>query len=512
MKRNIFVLALVLVLAMTSVVAKGTVEEAKAKSVSSTLTVGVDQEAVGLDPHIVTAFSSMRRLDLLYNRLVRLDENMKVVPDLAESWEIPDNLTYIFHLRKGVKFHNGREMVASDVKYSLERVLDPKTASPGASYIAPIERIDIVDQYTVKLTLSSPLASLLDALTSNNISIVPREVVEKEGNLQRVAVGTGPYMLKEWVVDNSMTLERNPDYFEKGYPVSETIIFRVIPEQASLYAGVRSGSIDVATINDGAVVRQASADKSVVVLNKPGMNVRVFAFNNKRAPFDDVRVRQAIALTLDRSEILTMAEYGMGSATGPIPISASEWAIAPDKLPLGTVDHAKAKALLAEAGYPNGFSFDIVCSATYEGGLDVAQVVQNELKSIGLTANLDVVEWGNYIDRWVKRDFDTMIELRGGSSEPDRFLYRSLHSTGGVNNFQFEDSETDRLLELGREQTDPAQRKATYDKLQQVLSEKAPLVFLYCPNESHVISTAVKGFLQVGNGSLFYLTRTSVEK
>ena len=512
MKRTVFLFVLVVAVALGALGARGVAEEAKPLAPSNTLTVGVDQEAVGLDPHIVTAFSSMRRLDLLYNRLVRLDDQMRVVPDLAESWEIPNNTTYIFHLRQGVKFHNGRELVADDVKYSLERVLDPKTASPGASYLTAISNIEVNDKYTVTLTLSSPLASLLDSLTSNNISIVPREVVEKEGNLQRVAVGTGPYMLKEWVMDNSMTLVRNPDYFEANLPVTETIIFRVIPEQASLYAGVRSGQIDVAAINDGAVVRQASNDKSVVVMNKPGMNVRVFSFNNQNAPFNDVRVRQAIALVLDRNEILTLAEYGMGAATGPVPISASEWAIAPDKLPLGTVDHARAKALLAEAGYPNGFSFDIVCSATYEGGLDVAQVIQDELKSIGLTANLDVVEWGNYIDRWSKRDFDTMIELRGGSSEPDRFLYRSLHSTGGVNNFMFADAETDRLLELGQRQTDPAERKATYDKLQEVLSEKAPLVFLYCPNESHVIGSNVEGFKQVGNGSLFYLVETSVKK
>jgi len=513
-KRNLFVLCTVLLVlvAVSSVFAAGVAEQAPAAQKSPTLTIGVSQEAVGLDPHIVTAFSSMRRLDLLYNRLVRLDDNMQVVPDLAESWEIPNNLTYIFHLRKGVKFHNGRELTADDVKYSLERVLDPATASPGRSYISTISKIEVVDAYTVKLTLSAPLASLLDALTSNNISIVPKEAVQANGNLQRVAVGTGPYMLQEWVVDNSMTLVKNPNYFEAGLPKSDQIIFRVIPEEASLYAGVRSGNLDLATINDGATIRQAKSDKNVVVMSKPGMNVRVFSFNNQKKPFDDIRVRQAVALALDRSEILTMAEYGMGAATGPIPISAKVWAISPDKLPLGKTDYAKAKQLLADAGYPNGFSFDIVCSSTYEGGLAVAQVVQNQLKNIGLTANLDVVEWGNYIDRWVKRDFATMVELRGGSSEPDRFLYRSLHSTGGVNNFMYKDAETDALLELGREQTDPAQRKATYDKVQEVLSEKAPLVFLYSPNENQVTSPYVEGFKQIGNGSLYYVTHAQVIK
>lgn len=483
-----------------------------AGSLEKVLTIGVDQEAVGLDPHIVTAFSSMRRIDLLYNRLVRLDDNFVVVPDLASSWEIPDNLTYIFHLRKGVKFHNGREMTADDVKYSLNRVLDPKTASPGRSYISLITSIDVVDRYTVKLHLSAPLASLLDGLTSDNCSIVAKEIVEANGNLQRVDAGTGPFMLKEWVADNSMTLVRNPDYFEKDAPSLDKVIFRVIPEQTSLLAGVRSGDLDMATINDGAVIRQAVKDSKVVVMNKPGLNMRIFSFNTSRKPFDDVRVRQAVASVLDRSEILTVAEFGMGKPTGPIPVAATQWALPVDKLPFAKPDAAKAKKLLAEAGYPNGFSFKITCSSTYEGGLAVAQVVQNELKEIGIDAQLEVVEWGVYIDKWTKRDYDTMIELRGGSGEPDRFLYRTFYSTGGVNNFLFKDAEVDKLLDQGRTQTKTADRQATYRQLQTLLVEKAPAVFLYCPNENQVMSSKVSGFKIVGNGSLFYLTYTKISR
>ncbi|NCB02313.1 MAG: ABC transporter substrate-binding protein [Spirochaetia bacterium] len=482
-----------------------------AKDVEKVITIGVDQEAIGLDPHIVTAFSSHRRLDLLYNKLVRLDENLVVVPDLAESWDIPNNLTYIFHLRKGVKFHNGREMVASDVKYSLERVMDPKTASPGRSYLALVESVDVVDEYTVKLTLSAPLASLLDSLTSNNISIVPKEAVEANGNLQKVAVGTGPFMLKEWVADNSMTLEKNSNYFIKGAPAVDKVIFRVIPEAASLLAGVKSGELDIATINDGATIRQAKKTSDVVVMSKPGINVRTFGFNTTRAPFTDVRVRQALALTLDRNEIVAMAEFGMGTPSGPIPVAATDWALPLDKLPMSTPNYDKAKALLKEAGYPNGFSFNIVCSATYEGGLDVAQVIQSQLKNIGVTANLEVVEWGVYIDRWVKRDFDSMVEIRGGSGEPDRFLYRTIHSTGGVNNFLFKNGEVDRLLDLGRSQTVPSERKATYNDLQKVLTEQAPLIFLYSPSESHVLNKRVTGFKQVGNGSLYYVTTAELQ-
>lgn len=476
------------------------------------LTIGVDQEAVGLDPHVVTAFSSMRRLDLLYNRLVRLDDSFAVVPDLASSWDIPDNKTYVFHLRTGVKFHNGREMTAEDVQYSLNRVLDPKTASPGRSYISLITSIDVVDRYTVKLNLSAPLASLLDGLTSNNLSIVPKEVVAANGNLQKLECGTGPFMIKEWMADNSMTLVKNPDYFDKDAVNLDKVIFRVIPEQASLLAGVKSGELDMATISDGAIIRQASRDSKVVVMSKPGLNMRIFSFNTTVKPFDDVRVREAVALVLDRAEILAVAEFGMGKPTGPLPVAATAWALPLSQLPFSSVDVARARKLLAEAGYPNGFSFKITCSTTYEGGLAVAQVAQEELKKIGVIAELEVVEWGVYIDKWVKRAYSTMIELRGGSGEPDRFLYRTFHSTGTVNNFLFKDAEVDKYLDLGRSQTRTSDRKASYDKVQALLSEKVPCVFLYCPNENQVMSPKVSGFKQIGNGSLFYLTYAQVAR
>jgi peptide/nickel transport system substrate-binding protein len=475
------------------------------------LTIGVDQEAIGLDPNIVTAFSSHRRIDLLYNKLVRIDDNMSIVPDLAESWENPDNVTYIFHLRKGVKFHNGRELKAEDVQYSLSRILDEKTASPGRSYISTVKTIDVVDPYTVKLVLASPLPSLLDGLASNNLAIVAKEAVEANGNLQKVEAGTGPFMLKEWLPDNSMTLVKNPNYFEKGYPLVDKVIFRVIPEQASLLAGVRSGELDMATISDGATIRQAAKDKKVVVMRKPGLNMRIFSFNTSRKPFDDWRVRQAFAYALNRDEIIAAAEFGSAQKTGPLPVAVAAWATPPAKLPAASPDIAKAKKLLAEAGYPSGFNFKIVCSTTYEGGLAVAQVAQEQLKKIGVTADLEVVEWGVYIDRWVKRDFDTMIELRGGSAEPDRFLYRTFHSTGGVNNFLFKDAEVDKLLEQGRSLTKQADRKAIYDKLQVALTEKAPAVFLYCPYENQVLSPKVSGFKLVGNGSIFYLTYAKIK-
>ena len=473
-----------------------------------TLTIGVDQEAIGLDPHIVTAFSSHRRIDLLYNKLVRHDEDLKIVPDLAESWEIPNNTTYIFNLRKGVKFHNGIELTADDVIFSLNRILDPKTAAPGRSYITSIKSMEAIGPYQVKITLSAPLASFLEGLSSNNCAIVSKAAVEQYGNLQKVEVGTGPFILKEWIPDNSMTLVKNPNYFDKGLPYLDKVIFRVIPEQASLFAGVKSGTLDIAQINDGSTVLLAKRDPNLIVMQKPGINLRTFGFNVTRKPFDDVRVRQAISLAIDRNEIIAAAEFGMAQPSGPIPAGATQWALPLNRLPFYTPDLAKAKSLLSQAGFPNGLSLKIVCSNSFEGGLSVAQVIQNQLKKIGVNGELEVVEWGIYIDRWNKKDFDSMVELRGGSGEPDRFLYRTLHSTGGVNNFLFKDAEVDKLLDKGRELTTYSERKKVYDDLQIMLAEKAPVIFLYCPYETHIMNKTIKGFKQIGDGSLYYIIET----
>src|SRR5207249_4944387 len=361
----------------------------RAAPAATTLTLGVDQEVVGLDPNLVTAFSSFRRVDFLYNKLVRYNDKLEIEPDLAESWEYQDPRTITFHLRRGVKFHDGTELTSDDVKFTLERVLDPATRSPGRSFIDVVKQVETPDRYTVRLKLNLPLASLL--------------------------------------------------------------------------AGVRSGSLDMATINQGAVITAAKREAGVVVLQKAGLNLRIFSYNTTRAPFTDPRVRYALSWAIDRQAIVNTAEFGYATISGPVPAS-TPWALPLSKLPSYAADVQRAKQLLADAGYPNGFSTRIVTSPTYEGGIAVAQVIQEQLRAVGVTATLDTVEWGAYINRWVARDFDTMIELRGGDPDPDRFLYRTFHSTGAVNNFLFKDTAIDRLLERGRVNIDAARRRTIYDE------------------------------------------------
>jgi len=476
-----------------------------------TLTLGVDQEVVGLDPNKVTAFSSFRRIDLLYNKLVTYDAGLHVVGDLAESWDNPDSRTYVFHLRHGVVFHDGTEMTSADIVYTINRILDPKTASPGRSYIDVIDGVTAPDRYTVRLHLAYPLASLLSGLASGNAAIVERAAVEKAGDLQKTEAGTGPFMLAEWVPDNFMRLARNPRYFKRGLPRVDEVVYRVIPEQASLLAGVRSRSLDMATISDGSVVKQAMGERALVVAQAPSLNLRIFSFNTTRRPFTDARVRDAIAFAIDRQAVLNAAEFGMGVVSGPIPAPDKVWALPVSDFPEYRPNQARARQLIQEAG-ASGASFTITAAATYEGGIAEAQVIQNQLKAVGLNPTIQNVEWGQYINLWVKRDFDTMVELRGGDPDPDRFLYRTFYSTGAVNNFLFKDSTVDRLLDRGRVHLTVAERAPIYHDLERALVTDAPAVFLYAPYETQVMQSYVKGFRIVPTGALTYLEQTSIER
>jgi peptide/nickel transport system substrate-binding protein len=246
-------------------------------------------------------------------------------------------------------------------------------------------------------------------------------------------------------------------------------------------------------------------------MQKPGLNLRIFAFNTTRPPYNDPRVRYAFSYAIDRNAIVNTAEFGYAAVSGPISAS-TPWASPASSFVSYRQNVERARQLLAEAGHPRGFTTRIVTSPTYEGGIAVAQVIQEQLRAIGVTATLENIEWGTYINRWVARDFDTMIELRGGDPDPDRFLYRTFHSTGAVNNFLFKDPAIDRLLERGRVNLDPERRRPIYQELQRALIEAAPALFLYVPMETQVLQGYVRGFKIIGNGALYFLEEATVAR
>ncbi|MEJ7761205.1 MAG: ABC transporter substrate-binding protein [Thermomicrobiales bacterium] len=449
-----------------------------AASPAGELTIGKAQEAVGFDPALITAASSFQAIAPVYEGLVRFDAQNQPLPALAEKWETPDDTTFVFTLRQSVTFHNGRALTASDVKYSLERIANPDTASPWASQLEPVASIEAPDDRTVRMTLSQPYGPLLATLASAWAVIVPREEVEKTGDLQTTMVGTGAFRLSEYVADTRTVMTANEAYWDQGLPMLGQVTWSILPDESARLAAIRTGEIGLTTLADAASVDLAGQSDGVVVINQETTDYYLLGLNTLQAPFDDVAVRQAISLAVDRQAIVDTAFFGNGSVTGPIVPTLGEWASPVDQLPLYGRDLDRARQLLAEAGFPDGFSMSIVASPLYPEFINIALIVQQQLQEVGIDVQLDQVEWGTFIERWRARDFQSFVSFNGSGNDPDRALYPVFHTGGSVNAFQFSDPEVDALLEQGRTTLDPAQRQEIYRQAEQLIADAAPGIFI----------------------------------
>jgi peptide/nickel transport system substrate-binding protein len=475
------------------VVVTATPEPEPGPQSGGTLIVGKAQEAVGLDPALVTASSSFMIIQQVYNQLIDLDDDYAPIPELAESWENPDDTTFVFHLRQGVKFHNGRELVADDVKYSFERITDPDVGSPWATQLELVDSIETPDDYTVEIKLKEPFGAFMPTIASAWAAIVPQEEVEANGDLQQVMVGTGPFMLDEYVEETHTVLKANADYFGDA-PMVDGITYQIIPDTAARLAALRTGEIHMSAMPDATSAGLAARSEGISVLSQQTTDYYLLGINTEREPFDDVRVRQALSLASDRQAVVDSVFFGEGMATGPIVPTLGEWAVPIDELPYYEVDIERAKALLAEAGYPDGFETTITASPRYPQFTSIALVLQSQLKEIGIEVTLDQVEWGTFIQKWIDRDFDTFVSYNGSGDDPDRALYPMLHTGGSVNAFQFSDEEVDALLEEARTTVDREERIATYRDAAMKIAEQAPLIFLNTRTEYVAVRDNVNDF------------------
>jgi peptide/nickel transport system substrate-binding protein len=460
-----------------------------------TLVVGKTTEAPSLEPHAQNALSRSRVTQHLYSYLVQNDKNMGIVPDLAEKWEIaPDGKTYTFMLRKGVKFHNGRELTSADVKYSLERILDPKTASQGAGLLSSISGVETPDPYTARVVLKNPDAAILASLASNWSGIVAKEEVDKAGGmLDKVAGGSGPFMLEEWVPNQTLKLKRNPSYYLQGQPYLDGITFQVIPEESNIVAQLRSGNVHLALLEDNKNYNLVKDDPNLTVTRSPRLGYDYVNLDNKREPWNKLEARQALSYAIDRKEVLAVAASGLGSVVAPIPPALKEFALDPDTLPEYKPDVNKAKELLAKAGYPNGLKVELQLIPTFPTMVTGAQVIADQAKKAGIEFELKQIEYGVWIKGFNAKEFVTTMNITGGNADPDSLLYNRIHSKG-VNQNNWADDEVDRLLQQGKETVDPAKRKEIYTQLQKVLANKVPQIWLFSADLVHVMKKSVKGY------------------
>jgi len=474
------------------------------------LEIATDTAPVGLDPHKVTAFSSFVVIGQIYDGLVEVNADLAVEPALAESWTVSDDgLTYVVQLRQGVRFHNGRTMTADDVVYSYERIVDPETASPQASRFAQVESAVATGEYEVTFTLSQPFAPFVSNLA--NLYVVPQEAVSEFGDLQQNAVGTGPFMLDEIVPDTYVSLLKNPNYFREGLPKLDGLRYNIVPEASTRAAGMRTGAYQLIPDVDPATAETLRGVAGVELLGVQDLAYTLLGLNVSREPFDDPRVRMAINYAIDRDEIVEAVYFGNAVPGGPLSPGLAEWALDTSEFACYATDLDMARQLLADAGYPNGFDTEILTFGTIQVVSDTAQVLQAQLAQVGINANVNVAEFGTFVQDWTNSNFDMFVSLNGGSSDPDGYLHRTFVTGGSTNVFKYSDEEVDQWLEAGRTTSDQAARYDIYADLQRKLACEGPIAHIAYGTLFTAVADEVEGFQNMPTRGLRYLREASLE-
>ena len=479
-----------------------------------TLYIGQDFGPGSLDPHKNIAWASINIYESIYNGLVKWNEDeTEVVPDLATSWEISDDgLTYTFKIRQGVKFHNGREMTVEDVKFSLDRLRDPDVSAYAANYSA-VESVEIIDPETIQLTLTKPVATLLNYLT-DRYSIVPPEAAD---TLETAPVGTGPFMLDEYVLDQYVRLVKNPDYYEEGLPYLDAVEFKILGDEASKEAAIRSQSVDMAWFRDPRQAEALAGDMPGII-SAPGIPSRhiYIRLNMCEEPFNDVNARRAMSVAMDRQALVNTVippQYG-GSVSGIIePSSPYFWT--GDEHPYYTHDIEQAKSLLAEAGYADGLTIDAYkVVAANQLDVDAAQVLEQQWAEAGIDVTIQPMEVSQILADW-NAGTGKMIQVGiTWEPDPDNRLYNVFHSSSAVAQaFCLNDPELDDLLDRGRASNDRAERMEIYQAAQDRIADQAYVLVLYgYPLRWEVWADYVQGYQNVPSNSRWSLRSAWLNK
>ncbi len=477
-----------------------------------TLIAARSVEIHGFDPHKNPAYDNLRLYELVYNGLVFLNDKLEVAPELAASWKIENGGTkFTFSLRQGVKFHDGQEMTSADVKASYEHILDEKTASPIRAFFTDITTIDAPDKYTVVFNLKQPNAPFLTLMVSTNAAIVPKSAIDK-GTLDTEIDGTGPFKMDKWVPDNYIRLVRNANFFITGQPYLDAIEYRVLPDEATILGGLRTKTIDWGLIQDIKTAVLAKKESSLTVLGGPGINVQVLGFNVSHKPLDNPLVRMAINCAVDRDEISKVVFLGEVAPSAPVtPKMNAAYQVLMSDLPCYKRDIAKSKSLLAQAGYPNGIKFNIV-TRNFAPYPEFAQVLQSQMKEAGIQADLQIEEFGVFVNRWRQSDFDSYLSVTSHVPDPDFALFRTIHTGGSANPNQYSNKDIDALLDKGRIAQDPKERAGMYQEVQKLISQDLPYLFLVTDATYRVMGSYLKGYKHMPTGSLIYMRETWLDK
>lgn len=474
-----------------------------------TLVEGTIGEASTLIPILASDSASHSVAGQIYNGLVKYDKDLKIVGELAESFQIsPDGLTITFKLRRNVTWHDGKPFTARDVLYTYRVIIDPQTPTAYSEDFKQVASVTAPNLFTVVVRYDKPYAP---ALASWGVAILPAHLLEGQditkSPLARRPVGTGPFRFKEWVSGQKIVLEANPAYFE-GRPYLDRYVYRLIPDTSTMYMELKAGGIDQMGLTPVQYARQTDSPRFKAAFQKyryPSNGYLYLGYNLRHPTFKDKRIRQAITAAINKDELIQGVLFGMGQrAHGPM--IPGRWAYNPGVQDI-PFDQTRARQLLADAGWQPGsdgilhkegkpLRFTILTNQGNQQRLMTAQIIQQRLQQVGIDVRIRIVEWAAFLKEFIdKGNFEVVLLAWMTSQDPD--MYDIWHSSktkpGELNFIGYNNPEVDRLLEQGRSTFDLEQRKKAYFRIQEILADEQPYTFLYVPDALPVVSARIRG-------------------
>jgi peptide/nickel transport system substrate-binding protein len=492
-----------------------------------TLIYGRGADSKKLDPIQVTDGESLKVTKNIFETLVEYeDDSTEVVPGLAEKWESSkDGKTWTFYLRKGVKFHDGTDFNAEAVVYNFERWMDKKHPEhkggefPYYGYMFGgykgdkghvIKSVTAVDEYTVKFELNFPQAPFLNNLAMTPFGIASPTAVKKDPEgFNQHPVGTGPFKLESWKKNDTITLVKNEDYWQEGLPKLDKLIYRSIPDNAARFSALQAGDIDIMDGLNPSDVKLVKANKDLQMFERPGMNVAYLAFNTEKKPFDNPKVRQALNHAVNKEGIIKSFYADLAKpAKNPMPDVL--WGYN-DQIQDYEYDLDKAKKLLKEAGYPDGFEIDFWAPTDprpyMPNGKKIAEYIQQDFAKIGVKAEIVSYDWQTYLDRTGKGEHSmALLGWIGDNGDPDNFLYVLLDKDNAkgpdAGNIAFyKNDKLHDILIKAQQVTDQKERTKLYEQAQEIIKKDAPWVPLVHVTEPIAARSYVKGYIPHPTGS-----------
>jgi peptide/nickel transport system substrate-binding protein len=467
---------------------------------SGNLIAAIAGEPDQLDPHKTTAYFSFEVLENVFDTLVEPDANLEMRPALAESWEVsPDQLSWTFRLRKGVTFHDGSPFTADDVVYSYRRIIDGHLAN--VDKFSAVTDVGAPDPATVKVTVKHPTPNLLTNIGGfKGMAIVQRRNVES-GQIATHPIGTGPFAFQGQKSGDSIVLKANPGYWG-GPPRVSGVTFRFISQPSTALSALQAGEIDWTDSIPTQRVSQLRDDDSITLAVTGSNDYWYLALNQARKPWNDVRVRQAIAYGIDRAAIVQATSYGTAVANQLAIPRGNPWYTEYHGY---RYDIERAKSLLREAGVAPG-KLDMLVTSEYPQTVTAAQIIADNLAPLGITVNIRTVDFATWLDEQNTGNFDMLMMGWLGNIDPDDFYYAQQHTDATSNAQKYSNPEVDRLLDAGRIETNRAARADDYAKAATIIADQVSYIYLYNPSVIQAWTKSLSGYEARRDGAIRFRT------